>query len=100
MQYRKIHIKVCGWKRSYCQSLDVQVSVFDRQSCFLNERLLLLEKWTLSNIMYLFHDSRAAPSTLNRACGWAACRLADIFGHVDVVFQNFLFDTGIKVFLF
>lgn len=66
---------------------------------FLNERLLLLGKWTLSNIMYLFHNSRAAPSTLNRACGWAACRLADIFGHVDIVFQNFLFDTGIKVFL-
>ncbi len=49
--------------------------------------------------MYLFHDCRAASRTLNRACGWAVCRLADIFGHVDVVFQNFLFDTSIKVFL-
>lgn len=65
----------------------------------LNERLLLLRKCTLQNIVDLFHDSRAASSTLNRACGGTACRLADIFGHVDVVFQNFLFDTGIKVFL-
>ncbi len=92
-------LRMYGWKRSYCQSLDIQVSVFDRQSCFLNERLLLLGKWTLSNMMYLFHDCRAASRTLNRACGWTVCRLADIFGHVDVVFQNFLFDTSIKVFL-
>lgn len=49
--------------------------------------------------MDLFNGSWAASSTLNRTCGGAASGLADIFGHVDVVFQNFLFDTGTKVFL-
>lgn len=49
--------------------------------------------------MDLFNGSWTASSTLNRACGGAASGLADIFGHVDIVFQNFLFDTGTKVFL-